>query len=200
MPRGTLIVAMAGGGADAHGLMSTLLDALPQVVAAKPCVLELVTGPFMPDRQRADLKRRAQSLPVRMRAMVRDPVGRVAAADLVVAMAGYNTTMEILRMGTPALLVPRRGPSLEQRLRAQRFAQRCWVSQLDPDQLSPDRLAAAMLDSLAPASRPLPTSAPDLGGLTRAVASLTAAAASVLSNERRGRGFASAARPVLPGL
>src|SRR5439155_27212699 len=71
MPRGTLIVAMAGGGADAHGLISTLLDTLPQVVAAKPCVLELVTGPFMPDRQRADLKRRAQSLPVRMRAMVR---------------------------------------------------------------------------------------------------------------------------------
>ena len=61
MPRGTLIVAMAGGGADAHGLMSTLLDALPQVVAAKPCVLELVTGPFMPEATRRRLAAGASS-------------------------------------------------------------------------------------------------------------------------------------------
>jgi predicted glycosyltransferase/nucleoside-diphosphate-sugar epimerase len=199
MPRGELIVAMAGGGADAHELMSTLLEALPQVNAVKPCVLELVTGPFMPDSERIDLKRRAQSLPVRMRTMVRNPLSRVAAADLVVAMAGYNTTMEILRLGTPALLVPRRGPSLEQRLRAQRFAERCWVSQLDPDDLTPDRLAAAMLEALTPELRPIPITAPDLGGLHRAVGHLLARAQSVRTSERRGRSVSLTGRRRLPG-
>ncbi|MBV9525169.1 MAG: NAD-dependent epimerase/dehydratase family protein, partial [Candidatus Dormibacteraeota bacterium] len=97
--RGTMIAAMAGGGADAHELMSALLDALALIHADQPCVLEIVTGPFMPDHQRLDLKRRAESLPVRLRRMVSDPLSRVAAADLVVAMAGYNTTMEVLRLG-----------------------------------------------------------------------------------------------------
>jgi predicted glycosyltransferase/nucleoside-diphosphate-sugar epimerase len=199
VPRGALIVAMAGGGADAHELMSTLLDALPEIHATNPCVLELVTGPFMPDSQRLDLKRRAQSLPVRLRTMVRNPLSRVAAADLVVAMAGYNTTMEILRLGTPALLVPRRGPSKEQRLRAQRFAERCWVAQLDPDKLTPRRLASAVLDALSPESRPLPMSAPDLGGLSRAVEHLLTSARSTRSRERRSRDVSLTGRSRLPG-
>lgn len=177
VPRGALITAMAGGGADAHELMSTLIDALPEVSAVKQCVLEIVTGPFMPDEQRLDLKRRAQSLPVRMRTMVRNPLARVAAADLVVGMAGYNTTMEILRLGTPALLVPRRGPSQEQRMRTRRFAERGWVSQLNPDELSAPRLAEAIVQALSARSRPLPVSKPDLGGLTRAVLRLHSRAA-----------------------
>ena len=185
VPRGAMIAAMAGGGADAHELMSTLLDALPAIHAERPCVLEIVTGPFMPDAQRLDLKRRAESLPVRMRTLVRNPLSRVAAADLVVAMAGYNTTMEVLRQGTPTLLVPRRGPSSEQRMRATQFAQRGWVSQLDPDEMRPDRLAAAVLAALAPQKAPHPSPPPDLGGLARAVERLHANASAALARVPR---------------
>src|SRR3712207_8465412 len=39
-----------------------------------------------------------------------------ASADLVVAMAGYNTTAELLSVGASALLVPRSGPSAEQQI------------------------------------------------------------------------------------
>jgi predicted glycosyltransferase len=176
VPRGKMIVAMAGGGLDSYELMSTLLDALPDILAVQPGALELVTGPFMPDKKRKELKLRAEGLPVRMRTMVRNPLNYVAAADLVVGMAGYNTTIEVLRLGTPALLVPRRGPSSEQRMRAQRFAERGWVSQLDPDELEPGRLAEAVLQALAaelPARNTLP---PDLFGLARAGEHLHAAA------------------------
>jgi predicted glycosyltransferase len=176
VPRGKMIVAMAGGGLDSYDLMSTLLDALPDIFAIQPGALELVTGPFMPDQQRKELKVQAEGLPVRLRTMVRNPLSYVAAADLVVGMAGYNTTTEVLRMGTPALLVPRRGPSSEQRMRARRFAERGWVSQLDPDELSPGRLAEAVLEALSadlPASDVLP---PDLNGLSRAGDYLHAAA------------------------
>ena len=185
VPRGAMISAMAGGGADAHELMSTLLDALPAILAERSCVLEIVTGPFMPDAQRMDLKRRAEALPVRTRTLVSNPLSRVAAADLVVAMAGYNTTMEVLRQGTPTLLVPRRGPSSEQRMRASQFAQRGWVSQLDPDELRPDRLATAVLAALAPHPPVCPASPPDLGGLARAVERLHANASAALTRAPR---------------
>jgi predicted glycosyltransferase len=168
--------------------MSTLLDALPMIRAQRPCALEIVTGPFMPDHQRAELKRRAQSLPVRMRTMVRNPLGRVAAADLVVAMAGYNTTMEILHLGTPALLVPRRGPSREQRMRAARFAERGWVCEMDPEELTPQHLANAVLAVLGADHRSATGPRPDLGGLTRAVRYLLNGSSSHASNGSNGSG------------
>jgi predicted glycosyltransferase len=175
-PGNKLIVAMAGGGADGYPMMSSLLDALGLINAECPSSVVLVTGPFMPDAQRQDLRARAEGLPVKVRTTVREPLGYMAAADLVVAMAGYNTTIELLRVGTPALLVPRRGPSSEQRMRARRFAARGWVSQLDPDDLSAQRLAdevVAILVSGAPKST---AARPDLGGIERAVEYLRAAA------------------------
>jgi predicted glycosyltransferase len=193
-PRGSMVVAMAGGGADAHALMSTLVDAVPEVCAARPCTFVIVTGPFMPDAERRDLKRRAAGLPVRLRTMVGDPLRYLAAADLVVAMAGYNTTMEVLRVGTPALLVPRRGPSAEQRMRARRFADRGWVSQLDPDELEPGRLAAAVLGVLGRGAATPVVPPPDLGGLASAAESLHAAALAARATVTAGRDPADAVR------
>ena len=156
-------------------MMSTLVDALPKIGSGQPTVMVLVTGPFMPEAQRKALKSKAEKLPVRVRGVVRDPMSYFAAADLVVAMSGYNTTVELLRVGTPALLVPREGPSSEQRMRAQRFAERGWVSQLDPRELAPDLLAAVMREALS-AGRRQPTAPADLAGLGRAVEHLHSAA------------------------
>jgi predicted glycosyltransferase/nucleoside-diphosphate-sugar epimerase len=178
LPGGKMVVAMAGGGADAYELFSTLLEAVPQICAAQQCTFVIVTGPFMSEAERRDLKVRAEKLPVRLRVMVKDPLSYVAAADLVVSMAGYNTTMEVLRLGTPALLVPRRGPSREQRMRSRLFADRGWVSQLDPDDLTPARLAETIIETLSGERQVHPVAGPDLGGLARAVEHLHAAALS----------------------
>jgi predicted glycosyltransferase len=99
----------------------------------------------------------------------------MARADLVVAMAGYNTTAEILHLGRPALLVPRSGPSAEQRMRAERFAERGWVRWLPPEALPHDGLAGAIVDAFEaqPAEAP---SRPDLRGRSNAVERLLALA------------------------
>jgi predicted glycosyltransferase len=153
LPSGTrLIVAMAGGGADAYPLMSALLDALPLIQKKQRCVLALVTGPFLPPEQAAELNLRAQKAPVRVMESVGDTLSLIGAADLVVAMAGYNTSVEILRMKKPAILVPRRGPSAEQRTRARLFSTRRWVDMIDPDDLSAQALADGILSGL---SRPV---------------------------------------------
>jgi predicted glycosyltransferase len=159
------IVAMVGGGADGYELLRTVLEALPAVDAVRPCTATLLTGPFMPRASRQDLERRARGLPARVRGSVRDLPPLVAAADVAVAMAGYNSSVEVLATGTPAVLVPRAGPSAEQRTRARLFAERGWVRTVEPERLDGTTLAAAVLACLGAGPGAAPAGPPDLGGL-----------------------------------
>jgi len=163
-----LIVVMAGGGADAYPMMSTLIDALPKVLEDQECVLAVITGPFMPADLIADLSRRAEQLPIHMMESVNDSLGHISAADLVISMAGYNTTVEILRMKTPAILIPRAGPSAEQRTRARLFAEKQWVDMIDPDELTPDNLAQRISYHLGHLIESNPTKLPNLDGAAAA--------------------------------
>jgi predicted glycosyltransferase len=165
------VLVLAGGGADAYPMMAGVLDAVEGVHEQTGARFTLVTGPFMPGGQVAQLRRRSKELSMTdVRRRIRGR-GRIARADLVVSMAGYNTTIELLNDGTPALLIPRSGPSAEQRIRASLFAQREWVHWLDPDLLGTSAVAEAMVAAL---SAPLcPTHAADLGGRETAVARLT---------------------------
>jgi predicted glycosyltransferase len=94
---------------------------------------------------------------------VSDSLSYLAAADLVVGMAGYNTTAEILSLRTRALLVPRSGPSAEQQMRARSFAERGWVHWLSPGSLSTESLPEAMAAALDTSPAPVPVE-PDLRG------------------------------------
>ena len=159
-----LIVVMAGGGADAYPMMSTLIEAMPKVLEEQPCILTVITGPFMPAELIADLERRAARLPIHMLESVDDSLSYTSAADLVIAMAGYNTTVEILRVKTPAILIPRAGPSAEQRTRARLFSAKHWVDMIDPDELTSENLAQCISDHLRHPSGSKPSSLPNLNG------------------------------------
>ena len=174
-PDGKLIVAMAGGGADAFPMMDALVAAVPAIQARHDVSLVLVTGPFMPPAERRTLAARATGLPVRIRSSVTDPLSYVDAADLVVARAGYNSTIEILRSGKPALLVPRPGPSAEQRTRARLFANRGWIDAVDPDEVDAELLAHAVVMALESHRPALNGNGPDLGGLKAAAGHLMSA-------------------------
>jgi predicted glycosyltransferase/nucleoside-diphosphate-sugar epimerase len=183
-PRGHLIVATAGGGGDAFLLFHALLQAVPGMRAARPLGLVIITGPFMPAEEQKALTRLARPLGVSVLSTVTDMASYISAADLVVAMAGYNTTAEILSSGTPALLVPRKGPSAEQRTRAQLFAERGWVRWLPPESLEVAALSGAVLDCLADPARPGPGNYPDLSGRQVAAGLLLAALDEVRSAPR----------------
>lgn len=160
LPGTRFIVAMAGGGADAFPMMSALLDALPLIQQEMHCVVALITGPFMPQDHSDEINRRARHAPVRVLESVEDTLSYISAADLVISMAGYNTSVEILHMKKPAIFIPRSGPSVEQRMRAQLFAARNWVEWIDPDELTVDLLSqkvvttANRVHDYAPAVRP----------------------------------------------
>jgi len=167
-----LIVAMAGGGADAYPMMRALLDALPAINAHQRSFLALIAGPFMPAEQRRDLEVRARGLPARVSMSVSDTLSYIAAADLTIAMAGYNTTMEILHSGKRAILIPRRGPSAEQRMRAQLFAEQGWVEMIDPDCLDAANVAAQVCGALERGPRMSTVQRPDMAGLSNAADTL----------------------------
>jgi predicted glycosyltransferase len=126
----------------------------------------------MPAELIADLDHRASQLPIHMMESVHDLLSYIAAADLVIAMAGYNTSVEILRMKTPAILIPRAGPSAEQRTRARLFSARQWVDMIDPDELTPDNLAERISYLLQHPTESQPNGLPNLQGAA-AAANLT---------------------------
>ena len=65
-------------------------------------------------------------------------------------MGGYNTSMNLLACGVPALVWPF-GLNQEQRLRARRLAERGALKMLNDDDLQPDRLARIMVQTLSEA-------------------------------------------------
>jgi predicted glycosyltransferase len=179
-----LVVVTAGGGADAYPMMRAVLDVLPALRAREQIALVIIAGPFMSSPERRDLQSRAAELKAHFRITVSDPLSYIEAADLVITRAGYNTTMEVLRAATPALLIPRPGPSAEQRTRARLFQERGWVDMLDPDDVSTDALVEAIARGLrrGPKVRALP--GPDLGGLSAAVEQLVSVVRTVGLEQR----------------
>jgi predicted glycosyltransferase len=163
-----LLVAMAGGGADAFPLMCAVIDSMSGLSPERRPNAVLVVGPFMPRSQRRELQARAVGLPVRVRMAVSDPISYIEAADVIVAMAGYNTVLEIVRSDTPAILVPRAGPSAEQSIRARLFASQGWVDALDGRDLSPAALGEA-IQGVLERGQPHRTKRPPLDGAERAV-------------------------------
>ena len=73
----------------------------------------------------------------------------MGAADVVLAMGGYNTVCELLTLRKRALLVPRVKPGVEQLIRAERMSALGFVRMVHPENLTPDTLLTALNCELA---------------------------------------------------
>lgn len=159
-PTGPYVLCSVGGGRDGAALCRAFLEA-PLPAGRRGVV---ITGSQLDDGERARLERLAAARPeIELLRFVPDLMPLLAGAERVVTMGGYNTVCEILRLGKPALVVPRVRPREEQLLRAERFSALGLLDMLHPDRLGPDALG----DWLArPATRPAPGRI-DTGGLDR---------------------------------
>jgi predicted glycosyltransferase len=159
------VLVTAGGGGDGHELVRRYLDAVEHgALGGMRSVI--VTGPLMSAGRRAELITRAESArDVTVVGFADDLRSMISSATAVVSMAGYNTVVEELAAATPALLVPRSAPRLEQDIRARRLAhvapvERCPLGELDDHRLA-DFVDLARGGSAHP-------SLVDLDGVTRA--------------------------------
>ncbi len=136
-PTEPFVLGMVGGGQDG-GALAENFAAMP-IPSGHRAVL--VTGPQMNEQSHAAVRARAADNPqLTVLRSVGDGQTWISAAAAVIGMGGYNTVCEMLAAGTPALVVPRVVPRLEQLVRAQRLARSGAVDLMHPDDLSPTAL------------------------------------------------------------
>ena len=144
----TLIVASAGGGKVGAMLLRALIDASFVLSRLGKLRVYIFTGPFMTSADFAALTEQAASMVgVRVARFTKEFLSFLAAADLSVSMAGYNTCMNILAAGVPSLVWPF-GQNREQRLRAEKLAALGGMTVINDTDLKPARLAEIVAEAL----------------------------------------------------
>ncbi|HFC11601.1 MAG TPA: hypothetical protein ENJ56_02060, partial [Anaerolineae bacterium] len=164
-----LIVVTVGGGGDGFEIIDTYLKMAHEWQGQAPYHTLLVTGPLMAERKRAHIAAAANKRNITLMTFTPRLIEYMAAADLVVSMAGYNTTMELLSLGQRALLIPRYQVRAEQTIRSERLAAANLTHHLPLETLSPHTLARAIAHALA---QPKPLINLNLGGLQQVSANI----------------------------
>lgn len=116
-----LIVVTAGGGADAYPMMRLCLEAIEVLQNKEEIEALLITGPLMKPEHISALEQKGENLPVKIHTSFFGLLHVMNAADLLITMGSYNTMMEAVKLRRPTIVIPRGGPSAEQKIRAQLF-------------------------------------------------------------------------------
>ncbi len=147
------VLVTVGGGGDGYPAIHAYLRAL-DLVTVVPAQSTIVSGPLMPAEQHEILESLASRRPgVYVTRSTTEMARLLAEVDLVVTMAGYNSTVEVLAARMPAILVPRAAPRAEQRLRAELLANLGLVWVVRPDEDAVVKLAE-LLDLALSGVRP----------------------------------------------
>lgn len=149
-----LILVSVGGGRVGYELIEATLRASRILESTHPHRILAFTGPYMSDEQYQRLRGLAERTPhIEIRRFSPEFQSLMKQADLSVSMAGYNTCMDILATGTPALVLPFSGRSnAEQTIRARKLEGLGLLGMLGAEDLEPERLAAKLAASLAASS------------------------------------------------
>ena len=135
------ILVSGGGGRDAYPVLSASLEALACIEPERRPRMTLIAGPLMDEELRGPLSERAQELGAAFLDRTSDMPALLDAADLLVTMGGYNSVTEAIAAGCSTIVIPRIGPSSEQRLRAECLARFGLVETLSQEALNPEDLA-----------------------------------------------------------
>ena len=154
------VLVSTGGGAVGQALIEAALAARPLSIFADRTWRILVGGNLPePDFERVRAAAAEGVLVERARPDFRSLLRR---CRLSVSQGGYNTVLEVLEAGVPAVLVPfATEGEREQTIRAEAMAARGLLRHLPAEDLTPESLAEALASARPPAAESL---ALDLGG------------------------------------
>jgi predicted glycosyltransferase len=165
------VLMMGGGGGDAYPLASAFADASRAVHKLTGVGAVILPGPNMNPAEAADVVRRAPEA-VRVVTGCADAARWIPGAAAIVTMAGYNSLCEVLAWEKKAVVVPRTGPSAEQRMRSTLFSRRSLIRSINPERLTSERLGAGLYRLLAEEDVPNLANIPPLNGAERAAETL----------------------------
>jgi predicted glycosyltransferase len=155
-----------GGGRDAFPLLSATLEALGLIAPEERPDADVITGPLMDAELVQPLEKAAAEIGVRLLKSHPDIPSLIAGADLFITMGGYNSIIEAISAGCPTLVVPRVGPSAEQKLRAECLAKRGVIEMIAANDANASKLAD-VIKRVRPGA-PRRQVSLDLGGADRA--------------------------------
>lgn len=145
-----MILVSIGGGRVGYELVVCALQASAHLRTSLPHRMMILTGPYMPEEQFQQLHKLAERQE-QVCILRYSPhfLAYLHEASLSVSMAGYNTCMNLIATGTPALVLPfSGGGNTEQTIRAEKLARLGVVGILSQSQLRPDYLAERMVQAL----------------------------------------------------
>ncbi len=142
------VIVSTGGGAVARPLIEAALGARA-LTPLDGATWRLLIGPNLPAAELRDIAARAPAGVIVERTRP-DFRALLARGRLSISQAGYNTVMEVLAAGIPAVVAPfAAGSETEQSLRARLLAERGALTVVDEAALSPETLAAAVRTALS---------------------------------------------------
>lgn len=142
------VVVSTGGGAVSEPLLTAVLGARG-LSGARDRAWRLLVGHNLPEDRFQALRSEASKGVITERARS-DFIRLLANCRLSISQGGYNTVMEILATGAPAVIVPYAGgEETEQTLRGNLLAERGLLEVVEERDLSPKTLARAIDAALA---------------------------------------------------
>jgi predicted glycosyltransferase len=145
------VLVTVGGGFDGSGIIKTVCDLLvDKAENIGGLAFTIVLGANSP-LTGAQIRQHVKSADphVEVVTYVSDLTSRIAEADLVISMCGYNTMFELIEAQKKVIAVPRGHSGYEQTLRARllsRIYDGLWV--IPQNEFSPKRLGITIADAL----------------------------------------------------
>jgi predicted glycosyltransferase len=145
------IVVSAGGGLFGDGLLRTAIESYDHLETDPQIEMKVIAGPFLPDESWEALQTLAHGKErLRLVRQVADLCSELKGAAASISQAGYNTCLDVVRAGVPALLVPfAKKNGDEQQRRALRLREMGAVKVLDERDVTPAQLAAQVRELMS---------------------------------------------------
>ncbi|MCU0605557.1 MAG: glycosyl transferase [Desulfobacterales bacterium] len=140
-PDEKLVIASCGGGRSGYRLIQAVLQAFRRL-RGRAVHLEAFCGPFMNAAEYDELHA-LRGAGMNVRRFTPRLIDHLAVADLSISLAGYNTCMNLLATGVPALVLPY-SRQREQPLRVEKLKPYLPIDVLDEGDLDPECLARAV--------------------------------------------------------
>lgn len=145
-----LILVSVGGGRFGHELLDCVVKSAPYLEKKIPHNIHVFTGPFMPESKFHELQVMAgYSKNIRIRRFTPYLLSYMQKADLSISMSGYNTTLNVLVTGVPAMILPFTGNNdQEQTIRARKLGELGIVKVISQQDLQPEVFAWKIISYL----------------------------------------------------
>lgn len=145
-----VIIASIGGGRFGHELAEAVVRAAPLLATRIPHRIQLYTGPFCPEEVVCHLRQLAHGFAnIQVKRFTPDLHDKLMNADLSISMGGYNTMMNVVATGVPAMIMGCTiDGGMDQVARVTKLARLGVIDAIVPDDLEPNAFAEKIIACL----------------------------------------------------